>query len=206
MINYEFTIISPQQLKVQLRYTKDGFPDYWINTQTNDFSDENLQTVAQNGGERARAFWDAIAVLPAEVTPSSTTGVAKPRVTVEEPVYDSLTHKTSFDWVESDDAFTQTWTVTEKTDAEKAEALTRWRETTTVSMRQARLALLEQGLLSVIDDSIALIPEPDKSKVSTEWEYASIVERNSTWVAVLQPALGLTDEQMDDLFKLAGTL
>ena len=73
-------------------------------------------------------------------------------------------------------------------------------------MRQARLALNQQGLLTLVQDAIALIPEPDKTKIQIEWEYASEVDRNSSWVATLQPALGVTDEQMDDLFKLAGTL
>ena len=85
-------------------------------------------------------------------------------------------------------------------------ALLAWRETASVTMRQARLALIEQGLLSQVNDAIALIPEPDKSKVEVEWEYASTVERSSAWVATLQPALGLTDEQMDDLFRFASTL
>jgi hypothetical protein len=117
-----------------------------------------------------------------------------------------MTHNASFQWVETDDAITQTWTVTEKTDAEKAQALTEWRNKTSVTMRQARLALIEQGLLSQVQDGIALIPEPDRSKIQTEWEYASTVDRTSPWMAVMQPALGLTDEQMDDLFRLAETL
>jgi len=75
-----------------------------------------------------------------------------------------------------------------------------------VTMRQARLALLQQGLLSAVEDAINLIPEPDQAKVKTEWEYSAAVARNSEWVAALQPALGLTDQQMDDLFNLAASL
>jgi hypothetical protein len=75
-----------------------------------------------------------------------------------------------------------------------------------VTMRQARLALLQQGLLSVVEDAINLIPDPDQTKVRTEWEYAATVERDSQWVATLQPALGLTGQQMDDLFNLAASL
>lgn len=92
------------------------------------------------------------------------------------------------------------------TEEQLQQALLAWREAASVTMRQARLALVEQGLLSQVNDAIALIPEPDKSKVEVEWEYASTVERSSAWVATLQPALVLTDEQMDDLFKLAATL
>lgn len=93
----------------------------------------------------------------------------------------------------------QSWTGRNRTPEEK-------RVGVSVTMRQARLALNQQGLLTLVQDAIALIPEPDKTKIQIEWEYASEVDRNSSWVATLQPALGVTDEQMDDLFKLAGTL
>jgi hypothetical protein len=93
----------------------------------------------------------------------------------------------------------QTYTGRDKTPEEK-------RSTMVVTMRQARLALLAQGYLPQIQDALALISEPDKSRVQIEWEYASTVERNSVWVAVMIPALGLDDEAMDDLFDLAGTL
>lgn len=93
----------------------------------------------------------------------------------------------------------QSWTGRNKTPEEK-------RVGVVVTMRQARLALLEQGLLTLVQDAIALIPEPDKTKIQIEWEYASEVDRNSSWVSVLQPALGVTDEQMDALFTLASTL
>jgi hypothetical protein len=75
-----------------------------------------------------------------------------------------------------------------------------------VTMRQARLALAQQGLLQTVEDAIALIPEPDRSAVSIEWEYSAFVKRESSWIGVLAPALGMNDEQMDDLFALAATL
>lgn len=75
-----------------------------------------------------------------------------------------------------------------------------------VTMRQARLALHQQGLLSVVEDAINLIPEPDHSKIKIEWEYAPTVYRDSPWMSIFASALGLTDQQMDDLFALAATL
>lgn len=85
------------------------------------------------------------------------------------------------------------------------DALDAFREGAVVSMRQARLALLEVGLLSQIDDTIAALPEPDKSTATIEWEYAATVERLSPWVISLTAALGMTPEQVDDLFRLAAT-
>ena len=81
-----------------------------------------------------------------------------------------------------------------------------FRSTAKVSMRQARLALIQQGLLDQVNAVIASLPEPEKSIVETEWEYAATVERKSPWIATLAPALNMTEEQMDDLFKLAATL
>ena len=81
-----------------------------------------------------------------------------------------------------------------------------WRTTAKVSMRQARLALIQEGYMAQIEEALALISGPDKTKVETEWQYSSVVERDSEWVATLQPALGLTDQQLDDLFILAATL
>lgn len=75
----------------------------------------------------------------------------------------------------------------------------------TVTMRQARLALLDLDLLSSIDEAINAMPEPDKTKAKIEWEYAAVVERNSDWVSDLGQQLGLSDTQIDDLFRLAAT-
>jgi hypothetical protein len=73
-------------------------------------------------------------------------------------------------------------------------------------MRQARLALLQQNLLSQVETTIAAMQEPEKSQVSIEWEYASTVERTSPWIATMGTALGLTDEQLDGLFAIADAL
>ena len=75
----------------------------------------------------------------------------------------------------------------------------------TVTMRQARLALLDLELLSSIDEAINTMQEPDKTKAKIEWEYAAVVERNSDWVSDLGQQLGLSDTQIDDLFRLAAT-
>ena len=75
-----------------------------------------------------------------------------------------------------------------------------------VAMRQARLALLNDGILGDVDIALASLPEPDKSEATIEWEYSQTVERNRPFVALLGAALGLNDTQLDDLFILAATL
>lgn len=75
-----------------------------------------------------------------------------------------------------------------------------------ITMRQARLALLQSGLLASVDAAIAGLPEPDKSAAQIEWEYASEVQRNAGLVPAMAQALGMTDAQLDELFVLASTL
>ena len=73
---------------------------------------------------------------------------------------------------------------------------------TSVSMRQARLALLQQGLLATVNAAIAAGGEADK----IAWEYATEVDRSDVLVQNLAAGLGLTSAQLDDLFLLASTL
>lgn len=76
-----------------------------------------------------------------------------------------------------------------------------------VTMVQARLALFEDGLLSLVDESISLMPiEEQREKAKIEWEFATIVSRNSALVYGLAGALGLTDEKLDELFIKASKL
>lgn len=76
-----------------------------------------------------------------------------------------------------------------------------------VTMRQARLALLSAGLLDQVDAALAAIPDAtDLRAAQIEWEYSNAVERGSQWVNNLAGALGLTQQQLDDLFAQAATL
>ncbi|MCE2830540.1 MAG: hypothetical protein LW709_02680 [Oxalobacteraceae bacterium] len=77
---------------------------------------------------------------------------------------------------------------------------------TSVTMRQARLALLQQGLLTQINNAVASMPGAQGEAVRIEWEFSSTVERNRPLVQALAASLGLTSQQLDDLFTLAATL
>ena len=70
-----------------------------------------------------------------------------------------------------------------------------------ITMRQARLQLLEVGLL---DDVEALVAIDRKSQI--EWEYASEVYRQSTLIELAKGALNLTDTQIDNMFVEASKL
>lgn len=75
-----------------------------------------------------------------------------------------------------------------------------------VTMRQARLALLGAEKLAAVDAAIASLPIPQKEAAQIEWEYASEIQRGSALIAQLAPALDLTETQMDDLFIAASGL
>ena len=75
-----------------------------------------------------------------------------------------------------------------------------------VTMRQARLALLENGLLANVQPAINSLPEPDKTKAQIEWEYSNALQRSNPFVAVLGTALGLSSQDLDDLFIQASSL
>ena len=76
-----------------------------------------------------------------------------------------------------------------------------------VTMRQARLALLQNELLNQVDISINNIQdETEREQVRITWEYATEVERNNPMIKNLSERLGLTSDQLDNLFILASTL
>lgn len=72
-----------------------------------------------------------------------------------------------------------------------------------VTMRQARLALLQSNLLTTVTDAIAAGAD---EAMKIEWEYATEVKRDWPSLIALATTLGLTSAQLDDLFTLANTL
>ncbi len=72
---------------------------------------------------------------------------------------------------------------------------------TAVTMRQARLALAQAGLLAAVEDWVAQA----EASVQIEWEYATEIRRDWPPVVEFSAAKGMTDEQVDDLFALART-
>ena len=77
---------------------------------------------------------------------------------------------------------------------------------TEVTMRQARLALHAAGKLTAVNAAIAALPDPPKTAALIEWEYSSTVRRESQFVAMLGPALGLDSAALDALFIAASKL
>ena len=66
---------------------------------------------------------------------------------------------------------------------------------------QSKLQLLELGLL----DDVEAMVSADR-KVQLYWEYASVIERDNEILLMMATSLGMTEEQLDDLFIKANKL
>ena len=71
----------------------------------------------------------------------------------------------------------------------------------TVSPLQMRRALRAAGLKPQVDAYVLTLDEEAREA----WEYATEVRRNNALIAAAGAALGKTDAELDDLFRLAGS-
>ncbi len=76
----------------------------------------------------------------------------------------------------------------------------------TVTMRQARIALLDAGLLEAVQASVATMPGTEGERARIDWEYALEVRRDWPLIGYMAGDLGLTDEQVDGLFVAAAAI
>lgn len=84
----------------------------------------------------------------------------------------------------------------------EAELLTAWRATARVSRFQARAALLSAGLLDQVETAVAT----GDRITQLAWSDAQEFRRLSPTISILSTAMGLTDEQLDALFRDAATI
>ena len=73
-----------------------------------------------------------------------------------------------------------------------------------VTPYQARMALLNAGMIDAVDSLMANPETPRAAKLA--WEYATVVERQSPFVESLGATLGLSEAQIDGLFAAAAQL
>jgi hypothetical protein len=88
-----------------------------------------------------------------------------------------------------------------------AQDIALWRSLAQISMRQCRLHLLQTGKLELVQPAIDSMPEPTRTAANIEWEYGSVVRRDSPLVAQLAPVLEwTTPEAIDQEFIAAAQL
>ncbi len=85
--------------------------------------------------------------------------------------------------------------------AERDEANRKALVPASVGPYQARAALLAAGLLDAVEALIA-DPETDRA-IRIAWEYAAEFQRDSQMITTMASVLGLTEQQVDDLFIAA---
>jgi hypothetical protein len=71
-----------------------------------------------------------------------------------------------------------------------------------VTPLQIRRALLAQGLL----DDVQAFVEASSLETRMAWEYAIQIDRDNELISAAATAIGATDEEVDDLFRLAASL
>lgn len=75
-----------------------------------------------------------------------------------------------------------------------------------VTMRQARQAMLSAGILAQVDALISAMPGDEGESARIDWNHARDVKRDWPLIGALGPQLGLTEQQIDDLFIYAATV
>ena len=71
-----------------------------------------------------------------------------------------------------------------------------------LSMKQARLALLAAGYLDAVEAGVSAMPRASQ----IAWEFAATVERSDPLTATLAEALSLDDAELDALFTSGALL
>lgn len=131
----------------------------------------------------------------------------EPVLDVARPSYDPMTQDIAEDPPSfANGHWSRVWAVSNAGPDVVAERLAAKRASMTVTMRQARLALLGAGKLAAVDAALASLPSPMKEAAQIEWEYAADVRRVAPLIAQLGPALGLSEAALDALFEAAAVL
>jgi hypothetical protein len=90
--------------------------------------------------------------------------------------------------------------------AEEAERVRLASVPQSVTMRQARLALLGAGMLPAVNAAINAMTGAQKEAAAIEWEYSQSVDRHRGLVLALGTSLGLDALAMDNMFIAASKL
>jgi hypothetical protein len=72
-----------------------------------------------------------------------------------------------------------------------------------VTLAQFRIALLNAGLLDGVE---SFVKNSGNTAAKIAWEYTNIVSRAGALISALAPGLGMTGNQIDDLFIAAGKI
>jgi len=164
---------------------------------------------------------EARAAIPAsEVTPGANhSGWADGTIDVSQhnvfiiaptipPAYNQLTHHAPIEdaFVQIAGVWTQQWADPVALTQAEIDAVYQATVPQQVTMRQARRALLNAGLLTTVNTAIAAMTGVEGDAARIDWEFSSTVERNQPLVISMGAALGLSSAQLDALFIAASQI
>lgn len=75
-----------------------------------------------------------------------------------------------------------------------------------VTMRQARLALLQANKLHLVNAAVDSMQGAEGDAARIEWNYSNEVRRNQPITLLLAQTIGVSEQEMDQLFITAATL
>ena len=105
-------------------------------------------------------------------------------------------YKTAPMFTATDDA-----TVEEQIAEYEANKLQKRREGMTVSNKDLRLALNDQGVYGDVEGAMA--KSTNTTELEIHWNFSTTVNRLDPWVVEVGSALGMSDDQLDALFEAA---
>jgi hypothetical protein len=75
-----------------------------------------------------------------------------------------------------------------------------------VALWRIRVILKIMGLETIIETALESLPEPTKTGAKYIWQFGTVIERQSQTVLMLQQVLGMTNEQLDEMFIQANNI
>ena len=81
-----------------------------------------------------------------------------------------------------------------------------------ISLRQCRELLILTGKFDDVENILASLPESTDEEKATKkiltnyWEYSTDFERDHKSLGLITEALGMTEDEVDDFFRIASTL
>ena len=143
MIKYEIIRVDTEMLSMQVKYSKEGMPDFYVRMSFDKpYSELSLHETAKRQVLQADLFWQRHLENP-PVTLNNPVGFAKPTRVEPARDYDDGQQKLEERVIETAEEYVVRFTPVDLTEAEKAEAI-----------RNKRVALLQQT------DSFALADRP----------------------------------------------
>jgi hypothetical protein len=118
MIDYKILSVDAATFVAQVRYSKENYPDYYVNIGlTDNFNEDDVHAAARLQVEQACDYWDRYDNANTSFTLSTDLGQAKDIIRESEPDYNFQTHYLEEVVEESNTSITYSFNVWEKSEA-----------------------------------------------------------------------------------------